>query len=225
MFRIKSSSFSKVGDLSFSRPLLTPPLLPDHLGIERNSQDIIANILKSQNESQIITDIIPDTELTLALEKQVIPFLTLPTDKSVVILPPASRLFQQFFASDIFKMIQKLKNAPSVKQVFLWLSIPNFLEHDHLPEFVEHMADIVVRLQSKSELELLTRKSTGSVTKKQYQYEIKEHFMVNEIKKKAKEAPVDDTPKIKPESLGTFKIELSEKDRVARNNLVLPFEK
>lgn len=122
-------------------------------------------------------------------------------------------------------MIQKLKNAPSVKQVFLWLSIPNFPEHDHLPEFVEHMADVVVRLQSKSELELLTRKSTGSVTKKQYQYEIKEHFMVNEIKKKAKESPVDDTPKIKPESLGTFKIELSEKDRIARNNLVLPFEK
>lgn len=225
MFRIKSSSFSKVGDLSSSRPPLTPPLLPDHIGIERKSQDIIANILKSQNESQIITDIIPDTELTLALEKQVIPFLTLPTDKSVVILPPASRLFQQFFASDIFKMIQKLKNAPSVKQVFLWLSIPNFPEHDHLPEFVEHMADIVVRLQSKSELELLIRKSTGGVTKKQYQYEIKEHFMVNEIKKKAKEAPVDDTPKIKPESLGTFKIELSEKDRIARNNLVLPFEK
>lgn len=197
----------------------------DYVGLERNSLDILANILKSQNESQIITDIIPATELTLSLEKQVVPFLTLPLDKSVVILPPASRLFQQFFASDIFKMIHKLKNSPSVKQVFLWLTLPNFPEHDHLPEFVEHMADIVVKLQTRTELELLIRKSTGSVTRKPYQYELKEHFMVTEIKKRKEEVVVTEVPKVKPESLGTFKIELSEQDKIARSNLVLPFEK
>lgn len=198
--------------------------LSDYIGIERRSPEIIINLLKSQNETQIVTDVIPTTELTLSLDKQVLPDLNIPSDKSVVVLPPASRLFQQYSASDVFKMIQKLKNSPNVKQIFLWLSMANFPEHDHLPEFVEHMADIVVKLHTKSELELLIRKTTGSVTKKQYQYEIKEHFMVNEIKK-TKEAPVDMTPKIKPESLGTFKIELSEKDKIARNNLVLPFEK
>lgn len=86
------------------------------------------------------------------------------------------------------------------------------------------MADTVVRLQSPSELELLIRKPTGSVTRKQYQYELKDQFLVNEIKK-IKDAPVQEAPKIKPESLGTFKIELSEKDKIARSNLVLPFEK
>lgn len=152
------------------------------------------------------------------------PTLNLPSDKSIVILPAAARLFQQYIASDIFKTIQKLKTAQNVKQVLLWLTMDNFPEHDYLPGFVEHMADIVVKLQSKSELELLIRKATGSVTKKQYQYEIKDHFMVNEIKKK-KETPVVEAPQVRPESLGTFKIELSEKDRIARNNLVLPFEK
>lgn len=122
-------------------------------------------------------------------------------------------------------MIHKLKTCPNVKQVFLWLTMANFPEHDHLPEFVEHMSDVVVKLQTKSELELLIRKATGSVTRKQYQWEIKEsHVLVNEIKKK-KETPVEETPKVKPESLGTFKIELSEKDKIARQNLVLPFEK
>lgn len=181
-------------------------------------------MLKSQNESNIITDIVPETELTLSMEKQVVPFLILPTVKSVIILPPAAGLFQQYFASDIFKAIHKLKSSPQVKQVILWLSIPNFAEHDHLPEFVEHLADVVVKLKTRTEMELLIRKATGSVTKKQYKYEIKDHFMVTEVKKQ-KEAPVEDAPRVKPESLGTFKIELSEKDRIARNNLVLPFEK
>lgn len=201
--------------------------LADYTDNERRSPEFITNLLKAQNETNIVTNVIPDTELTLSLDKQVVPHLNLPTDKCVVVLPPASRLFQQFLASDVFKMIHKLKNSSNVKQVFLWLSMGNFPEHDHLPEFVQHMADIVVKLQSKSELELLIRKTTGSVTKKQYQYEIKDHhFMVHEIKK-TKESSVDinATPKIKPESLGTFKIELSEKDKIARNNLVLPFER
>lgn len=178
--------------------------------------------MKSQNESNIV--IIPETKLGLTIQKQPLLDITLPSEKSIVILPPASKLFQQHFASDIFKIIQKLKNSPNVKQLYLWLTLSNFPEHDHLPDFVEHMADTVVRLQSPSELELLIRKPTGSVTRKQYQYELKDQFLVNEIKK-IKEAPVQEVPKIKPESLGTFKIELSEKDKIARSNLVLPFEK
>lgn len=49
--------------------------------------------------------------------------------------------------------------------------------------------------------------------------------MVTEIKKRKEEVVVNEVPKVKPESLGTFKIELSEQDKIARSNLVLPFEK
>lgn len=178
--------------------------------------------MKSQNESNIA--IVPERKLGLTLQKQPLQDIELPSEKCTVILPPASKLFQQHFASDVFKTIQKLRNSPNVKQIFLWLTVANFPEHDHIPDFVEHMADTVVRLQSQSELELLIRKATGSVTRKQYQYELTDNFLVNEIKKITK-APVPETPQIKPESLGTFKIELSEKDKIARSNLVLPFEK
>lgn len=192
--------------------------------MEKYSSAIIDNILKSQNETNIVTNTIPGSEVSLFGAKQRLLDVNLPSAKSVIVLPPASHLFQKYLASDIFKMLQKLKNSPEVKQIYLWLTVANFPEHDHIPEFIEHMANVVVRLETKSELELLIRKTSGSVTRKQYNYELKDHLLCTEIKKK-KEVPVPDTPVVKPESLGTFKIELSEKDKIARSNLVLPFEK
>lgn len=185
-------------------------------------------ILQEQNESAITTNLVPCDEFSLSTDKPRLPtdaILSKIHEKTVVILPPATNLFQQYSASEIFKFIHKLRCNAKVKQVYLWLRTKNFNAESVVPDFLRHMADILVTLSSKFDLEILIRKSGGNVTRKFYNYDTSDSIYVTEVKQKPKEAKTDQPTVVRPESLGTFKIELSEEDLVARNTLVLPFEK
>lgn len=186
----------------------------------------MASFLRQHNEHQIITDLVNMNEISLSVDKGRISLGALPKEMSTVVLPPARTLFDNFLAIDIFQTIHKLKTTPTVKQVFLWLCRKHFSEDDHLPAFVEHMANAVVTLHSGTELELLLRKTGGKVTRRNYVYQLKDGLPISicEVAKKSEsieEAP----PKVTPDALATFKTGLSEVDLIARSNLVLPFER
>lgn len=87
------------------------------------------------------------------------------TEKSNIILPPLSILAQQNKLPSLIKSIHQIKTNSKTKQIFVWATVKNIHDKKVIP-FVEYLADIVVTLRDEKTLTILTKKSSGSVTKK-----------------------------------------------------------
>lgn len=145
------------------------------------------------------------------------------------ILPNLSDWLAYQKPSEILGSLNKLKKSDCIKRCFLWISTNHiFYEHSQfLIAACEYLADIVLHLQTDSELTVLTRKSGGGVTNNRYTYtKNKTEFMVKlkkgEALSKNNNCNGDEDKK---EQLGTFKIELDEEEIVARNAMKMPYEK
>lgn len=86
-------------------------------------------------------------------------------DRSNVLLPTASQLNLDYTIPDIVKLVHSLRQSTKCRQLFVWASVKNVSDPKLIP-FLEHMADIVVMLKDLKHLSVLTKKSTGSVSRK-----------------------------------------------------------
>lgn len=87
------------------------------------------------------------------------------TQKSNVILANVSKLEMNYSIRDIVQLIDKLKKSKNVKQCFGWIAAKHIRDAKIIP-FLEYMADIVITIQDEHTLNVLTKRSTGSVFKK-----------------------------------------------------------
>lgn len=87
------------------------------------------------------------------------------TERSNVLLATASQLNLDYTIPDIVKLIHSLRQSTKCRQLFVWASIKNVSDPKLIP-FLEHMADVVVLLKDAKHLSILTKKITGSVTRK-----------------------------------------------------------
>ncbi|XP_055912265.1 uncharacterized protein LOC129946198 [Eupeodes corollae] len=201
-------------------------LIVDNNGQERIALPTINGFLKEQGQSGAIKLFNPKRDVH-SEENIYQTFLNECSDsenKLNVILPPLSDLLlYNPKKSELFKCIHQLKLNRNVKQIYLWVSKQHIFETFTIA-CLEYMADHVLYIESKDTLSILTRKPGGSVTNKNYTYKkTKDSFQVEAIKKKVVKQ-VENNP-VKPEQLGTFKIELEEDELIARNALKMPYEK
>lgn len=96
-------------------------------------------------------------------------------EKTNVLLPPLSRLTQEYPLPDIIQLVHNIRKCSNARQLFLWASVKNIADRKAIP-FMEHMADIVVSLKNDKHLSVLTKKSSGSVSRKVYRVNIVPHF-------------------------------------------------
>lgn len=107
--------------------------------------------------------------------------------------------------------------------MFGWVSVKNVESELHAP-YLEYLANVVVTLKDSVNLSIVSRKATGSVTKKLFQYQYRDgQLHVKEVKQEIGSKITE--PTIEPESLTTFKINVDEEELVARNALKLPYER
>lgn len=85
--------------------------------------------------------------------------------KSNVILANVSKLEMNYSIRDIIQLVDKLKKSQNVKQCFGWIAAKH-IQDGKIMAFLEYMADIVVTIQDEHTLNILTKRSTGSVFKK-----------------------------------------------------------
>lgn len=86
-------------------------------------------------------------------------------EKSNVLLLPLSQLSQEYAIQDIVQLIHNTKKSSNAKQIFLWASTKNILDRKLVP-FMEYLADIVVNFKNDKYLTVLTKKISGSVSRK-----------------------------------------------------------
>lgn len=139
------------------------------------------------------------------------------------VLSPVASVIKQFDLEDFFKLIHKFRSCQFVKHVVMFAT-EKYIQERFIVPFLEHLAEEIVTLEGKNDLKIVSRKPGGSVTKKSYSFTIENHRILT--KESAKEEP----PRIPDvatniDNLGTFKIGLSDQDLLARNRLILPFEK
>lgn len=95
------------------------------------------------------------------------------------------------------------------------------------------MANVCVTISDEKYLQILTKKTGGTIARKFYQYELNgqhdNNWFVKEIKYdlgKIKDSGNKMESAIDPESLATFKINVDgEEELIARNSLKLPYER
>lgn len=87
------------------------------------------------------------------------------TEKPNVILTTVAKLELSNSIPNIVNLVHYLKQSTKVKQVFIWCSTKNIRDNKLIP-FLQYMANIEVTLKNESELQILTKRNTGSVTRK-----------------------------------------------------------
>lgn len=212
----------------------------DHNSFEPVSDKLIVNLINDKTSIRRPIDL---NSFAQTLNSQ--------EEKSNVILPPLAVITQQHKLVTVIQAIHTIRSNAKTKQMFVWATVKNIHDKKVIP-FVEHMADVIVTLLDKKTLTILTKRSSGSVSKKvtyciarhrrwfrinltiirtpftlqKYQYEVDKsyHINVREIKGSLDEKPAPE-PTIDPESLATFKINVDEEEMVARNAMTLPYEK
>lgn len=192
----------------------------DHTNLEPVSQKLIQTWLTSSPLVDIIS-LQPSVPLSSQLIS--IPNAFLQPQPDTTIYLPLAELYQTYKISDIFKLIHHHKSKQTIKQLFGWASVKNIDSEFPIPYF-EHMANVVVTIKDSVNLSIISRKSSGSVTKKLFQYQYRDHQLhVKEVKHEIVSKTTE--PTIEPESLTTFKINVDEEELVARNALKLPYER
>lgn len=86
-------------------------------------------------------------------------------EKPNVILAPVSKLELDNSITDIVNLVHYLKQSNRVKQIFIWCSAKNIRDEKLIP-FLQYMANIEVSFRNESELQVLTKRNTGTVTRK-----------------------------------------------------------
>lgn len=87
------------------------------------------------------------------------------TEKPNVVIAPVSKLELCNSVPDIINLVHYLKQSPKIKQAFVWCSIKNIRDEKLIP-FLQYLANIEVILKNESDLQILTKRSTGAVTRK-----------------------------------------------------------
>ncbi|XP_055316983.1 elongator complex protein 5 isoform X1 [Sitodiplosis mosellana] len=146
-------------------------------------------------------------------------------EKANVILAPVSKLQLNNSITEIVNLVQHLKHHVKVKQIFIWCSTKN-IRDDKLIPFLQYMSNIEVFLRDESELQILTKRNTGTITRKEYQYTIGACYEIS-VREKVKKAAEkqNTTPSIDPESLATFKITAGSGEQATKDALKLPYER
>ncbi|XP_055316984.1 elongator complex protein 5 isoform X2 [Sitodiplosis mosellana] len=123
-------------------------------------------------------------------------------EKANVILAPVSKLQLNNSITEIVNLVQ------------------------HLKHHVKYMSNIEVFLRDESELQILTKRNTGTITRKEYQYTIGACYEIS-VREKVKKAAEkqNTTPSIDPESLATFKITAGSGEQATKDALKLPYER
>lgn len=86
-------------------------------------------------------------------------------EKTNVILAPISKLELDNSITDIVNLVHYLKLNTKVKQIFIWCSTKNIRNVKLIP-FLQYMANTEVFFRNESELQVLTKRNTGTVTRK-----------------------------------------------------------
>lgn len=86
-------------------------------------------------------------------------------NKSNVILENILKLELNYSIRDIVQLIHKLKLNSNVKQIFGWATAKPIQDEKLIP-FLAYLADIVVTIQNENTLNILTKRTTGSVFRK-----------------------------------------------------------
>ncbi|XP_055846146.1 uncharacterized protein LOC129912067 [Episyrphus balteatus] len=200
-------------------------LIVDSNGQEKIALPTINGFLKEQGQSDSIKLFNPKRDANCE-ENNYQTFLEDCCDsenKLNVILPPLSDLLlYNPKKSELFQFIHQLKLNRNIKQIYVWASKVHAFETFTIA-CLEYMADHILYIETKDTLSILTRKPGGAVTNKNYTFtRTKDSFQVEAIKKAINKV---EQVAVKPEQLGTFKIELEEDELIARNALKMPYEK
>lgn len=87
------------------------------------------------------------------------------SEKPNVLLAPVSKLALCNSVRDIIHLVHDLKQNSKIRQIFMWCSIKN-IRDDALIPFLQYLADIEVVFKTESHLQILTKRNTGSVSRK-----------------------------------------------------------
>lgn len=170
------------------------------------------------------------------------------TEKPNVLLAPVSKLALCNSVPDIIKVVHYLKQSTKIRQIFMWCSTKT-IQDDKIIPFLQYLADIEVVLRTESHLQILTKRNTGSISRKvsennselssisnsficfefflkEYQYTIGSNFEIA-VREKSKTIveKQNTSPAIDPESFATFKITAADSEQKSRDALKLPYER
>lgn len=98
------------------------------------------------------------------------------SEKPNVLLAPVSKLALCNSVPDIIKLVHYLKQSTKIRQIFMWCSTKN-IQDDKIIPFLQYLADIEVVLKTDSHLQMLTKRNTGSVSRKVSDYH--SEFIIN----------------------------------------------
>lgn len=87
------------------------------------------------------------------------------TEKPNIVLASVAKLELSNSVTEIVNLVHHLKQNRQIKQIFIWCSRKN-IRDDKLIPFLQYLANIEVVLKNESELHILTKRNTGSVTRK-----------------------------------------------------------
>lgn len=87
------------------------------------------------------------------------------TEKTNVILEAVSRLGLSNCVRNIISVVQFLKQNSKIGQIFIWCSRKNIHDEKIIP-FLQYLANVEVTLRDQSNLQIFTKRNTGSVTRK-----------------------------------------------------------
>lgn len=87
------------------------------------------------------------------------------SEKTNVILASVSRLELNNSVRDIIRIVQFLRQNTKIGQIFVWCSRKNVRDEKIIP-FLQYLANIEVTLNDESNLQIFTKRNTGSVTRK-----------------------------------------------------------
>lgn len=85
--------------------------------------------------------------------------------KTNVILGNISKLELNWSVSNIVQLVHSLKKCQNLKQTLAWASVKHIQDGKLIP-FLHYMADIVITFQDERTLNVLTKRSSGSVFRK-----------------------------------------------------------
>lgn len=204
-----------------SSTALNPISFIDHTNLEPLSEKLIQSWLPASQLVNIVSlqPLVPLSSQPLSIPNA---FVESQPDKTFYL--PLAELCQTYNISDIFKLIHRHKTKTTIKQMFGWISVKNVESEFHIP-YMEYLANVVVTIKDSVNLSIVSRKTSGSVTKKLFQYQYRAgQLHVKEVKQEIVRKIAE--PTIEPESLTTFKINVDDEDElVARNALKLPYER
>lgn len=154
---------------------LTYNFIPDHNAYEPISQDLLSKLLCASpvyHVPKLESLRISQASNRIDIDKEV---MSIPA-KSNIMLCTVSKLQRHYHLPDIIHLVHNLKKCHMTMQLFAWASVKNINDAKIIP-FFEHMADIIVTLKDATHLTLLTKRASGSVSRKVRQHVLKKRYI------------------------------------------------